>query len=169
MKGKVMFGAGMATGYVMWSRQGRAAFRRFREQAGAVWHSPAVQHQVHDAAETVKHRAPEVMDKVTAAAKKAGTAAGSMMPGSHESRARYSSRHHRGGDLISDPGRKDASGHDWIDEGATASTRATTAGATTAGATASTAPTTSTGATTSTAPTTNAEAMEDRNRTENAG
>jgi hypothetical protein len=110
-----------------------------------------------------------MMDKVTAAAKKAGTAAGSMMPGSHESRARYSSRHHRGGDLISDPGRKDASGHDWIDEGATASTRATTAGATTAGATASTAPTTSTGATTSTAPTTNAEAMEDRNRTENAG
>src|SRR4029453_15870732 len=87
MKGKLMFGAGLGAGYLMWSRKGQAAFQKFKDQAGAFWQSPSVQHQVHDVTETVKHKAPEVMDKVTTAAKKATDAAGSFLPGTHESHA----------------------------------------------------------------------------------
>jgi hypothetical protein len=153
MKGKLMFGAGLAAGYVMWSRQGQAAFRKFKDQAGAVWRSPAVQHQVHDAAETVKHKAPEVVDKVAAAAKKATAAAGSIVPGSHDAQRADSSRPDRRDDVIFDPSRKDASGHDWTDEGGgTTTTGATTTGATTTGTTSDAA--------------TDADALQDRSRVE---
>ncbi|MBT2513528.1 hypothetical protein [Arthrobacter sp. ISL-30] len=152
MKGKLMFGAGLAAGYVMWSRQGQAAFRKFKDQAGAVWRSPAVQHQVHDAAETVKHKAPEVVDKVAAAAKKATAAAGSIVPGSHDAQNKDSSRPDRRDDVIFDPSRKDASGHDWTDEGGATTSGTTTTGATTTGTTSGAA--------------TDADALRDRSRVE---
>lgn len=115
MKAKLMFGAGLAVGYIMWSSKGQAAFRKFKNEATTYWRSPAVQHQVHDATEAVKEKAPDVVDKVTSLARKAAAAAG-IGSASGEPRS-WDSAAARRGDVISDPARNSDAGHDWTDEG----------------------------------------------------
>jgi hypothetical protein len=73
MKKKLLFGTGMAAGYVLGSRSGRAAYEKIKARAAAIWDSKPVQEKVAAATEVVKEKAPEVSDQLTEAARRAGT------------------------------------------------------------------------------------------------
>ena len=73
MKGKLLFGAGIAAGYVLGSRSGRAAYEKLKARAAALWESQPVQDKVTAAAEAVKEKAPEVSEQLGEAARRAGT------------------------------------------------------------------------------------------------
>lgn len=47
MRGKLIFVAGAAVGYVLGTRAGRERYEQLKEAASRVWESPAVQKQVH--------------------------------------------------------------------------------------------------------------------------
>jgi hypothetical protein len=79
MKGKVLFGAGIAAGYVLGSRSGRAAYEKLKARASALWESQPVQDKVTAAAAAVKEKAPEVSDQLGEAARRAGTVIGSAV------------------------------------------------------------------------------------------
>jgi hypothetical protein len=73
MKAKLLFGTGMAAGFVLGSRSGRAAYEKIKARAAALWDSKPVQDKVAAATEAVKEKAPEVTDQLTEAARRAGT------------------------------------------------------------------------------------------------
>lgn len=73
MKAKLLFGAGIAAGYILGSRSGRAAYENLKSRAAALWESKPVQDQVAAAAETVREKAPEVSGQLAEAARRAGT------------------------------------------------------------------------------------------------
>lgn len=73
MKSKLLFGTGMAAGFVLGSRSGRAAYEKIKARAAALWESKPVQDKVTAATEAVKEKAPEVSDQLTEAARRAGT------------------------------------------------------------------------------------------------
>lgn len=73
MKGKLLFGAGIAAGYVFGSRSGRAAYEKLKARATALWESQPVQEKVAAASEAVKEKAPEVTEHLGEAARRAGT------------------------------------------------------------------------------------------------
>ena len=73
MKSKLLFGTGMAAGFVLGSRSGRAAYEKIKARAAALWDSKPVQDKVTAATEAVKEKAPEVSDQLTEAARRAGT------------------------------------------------------------------------------------------------
>jgi hypothetical protein len=79
MKKKLLFGTGMAAGYVLGSRSGRAAYEKIKARAAAIWDSKPVQEKVAAATEAVKEKAPEVTDQLTEAARRAGTVISSAM------------------------------------------------------------------------------------------
>ena len=79
MKGKLLFGAGIAAGYVLGSRSGRAAYEKLKARASALWESQPVQDKVTAAAEAVKEKAPEVTEQLGEAARRAGTVIGSAV------------------------------------------------------------------------------------------
>ncbi|MEO5778714.1 MULTISPECIES: YtxH domain-containing protein [Arthrobacter] len=79
MKGKLLFGTGLAAGYVLGTRSGRANYDKLKERAAALWASKPVQDKVSAAAEAVKDKAPEVSDQLAEAARRAGTVIGSAM------------------------------------------------------------------------------------------
>lgn len=79
MKGKLLFGAGIAAGYVLGSRSGRAAYEKLKARAAALWESQPVQDKVTAAAEAVKEKAPEVTEQLGEAARRAGTVIGSAV------------------------------------------------------------------------------------------
>ena len=60
MKGKFLFGTGIAAGYVLGSRSGRAAYEKLKIRAAALWESKPVQDKITAASEVVKEKAPEV-------------------------------------------------------------------------------------------------------------
>lgn len=70
MRGKVLFALGLGVGYVFGTRAGRARYNQIKSAALKVWNDPRVQEQVTVATEFVKDRAPEVVDFVSANAKK---------------------------------------------------------------------------------------------------
>ncbi len=127
MKGKFLFGTGLAAGYVLGTRSGRASYEKIKARAEALWSSKPVQDKVAAAAEAVKDKAPEVADQLTEAARRAGAAIGSAVhretpEGTHSADAARS-------DVQSDPALTDEQGSDWSDEGgATPSGPATNAG-----------------------------------------
>jgi len=93
MKAKLLFGTGLAAGYVLGSRSGRAAYEKLKARAAGLWESKPVQDKVAAATEAVKEKAPEVSSQLTEAARRAGTvissavrrddaASGSTVPGS---------------------------------------------------------------------------------------
>jgi len=136
MKGKLLFATGLAAGYVLGSRSGRAAYDKLKARGTELWHSKPVQDKVAAAAETVKDKAPEVSEHLGEAARRAGTVIssavhrdaghgstpaatqgtapqgtapqGTAMPGTHVPVAR---------DVGSDPALTDQEGQDWSDEG----------------------------------------------------
>ena len=79
MKGKILFGAGIAAGYVLGSRSGRAAYEKLKARAAALWESQPVQDKVTAATEAVKDKAPEVSEQLGEAARRAGTVIGSAV------------------------------------------------------------------------------------------
>lgn len=113
MKAKFLFGAGLAAGFILGSRSGRAAYEKIKARAAGIWKSKPVQDKVAAATEAVsaavKERAPEVSDQLTEAARRAGTVISSAMhrdtpgPGTP--------------DVSSDPALNDKTGQDWSDEG----------------------------------------------------
>jgi len=77
MKGKIIFVAGAALGYVLGARAGRGAYVKIKSQAESLWENPNVQKTVHQAEEFVKDNAPAVGKKLQSAAGDAASAAGS--------------------------------------------------------------------------------------------
>lgn len=73
MKKKLIFGTGLAAGYVLGSRSGRAAYEKLKARASGLWESKPVQDKVAAATEAVKEKAPEVSSQLTEAARRAGT------------------------------------------------------------------------------------------------
>ncbi len=58
MKGKFLFATGLAAGYVLGSRSGRAAYDKLKARSAELWHSKPVQDKVAAAAETLKEKPP---------------------------------------------------------------------------------------------------------------
>jgi hypothetical protein len=79
MKNKLVFGAGIAAGYVLGSRSGRAAYEKLKARAAALWESQPVQDKVAAATDAVKEKAPEVSGQLGEAARRAGTVIGSAV------------------------------------------------------------------------------------------
>ena len=79
MKNKLLLGVGVAVGYVLGSRSGRAAYDKLKARAAGIWDSKPVQDKVSVATETIKEKAPDVADQLTEAARRAGTVIGSAM------------------------------------------------------------------------------------------
>src|SRR6478735_6811274 len=79
MKGKLLFGIGVAAGYVLGSRSGRAAYDKLKARSAELWQSKPVQDKVAAAAETLKDKAPEVSEHLGEAARRAGTVIGAAV------------------------------------------------------------------------------------------
>jgi hypothetical protein len=79
VKNKLLLGVGIAAGYVLGSRSGRAAYDKLKARAAGVWDSKPVQDKVAVATEAIKEKAPEVADQLSEAARRAGTVLGSAM------------------------------------------------------------------------------------------
>ncbi|QDW28500.1 hypothetical protein FFF93_000865 [Arthrobacter sp. KBS0702] len=124
MKAKLLFGTGLAAGYVLGSRSGRAAYEKLKARAAGLWESQPVQDKVAAAAEAVKEKAPEVSSQLTEAARRAGTvissavrrddAASGTSGGAH---AAATAAADAPADVASDPALNDTTGQDWSDEG----------------------------------------------------
>ncbi|MFE5835708.1 hypothetical protein [Arthrobacter sp. NPDC056493] len=139
MKSKLLFGAGLAAGYVLGSRSGRAAYDKLKARAAGIWDSKPVQDKVTAATEAVKEKAPDVGDHLAEAARRAGTVLSSAMhhdthadtasTGSASAGAFADSGHVPAhsthpetinlgtSDVESDPALNDSTGQDWSDEG----------------------------------------------------
>lgn len=76
MKGKILFVAGAAVGYVLGARAGRGAYVKIKGQAESLWENPTVQKGVHQAEEFVKDNAPVVAKKAQDVANDAAHAVG---------------------------------------------------------------------------------------------
>ncbi|MET3922558.1 hypothetical protein [Arthrobacter sp. UYEF20] len=138
MKAKLLFGTGMAAGYVLGSRSGRAAYEKLKSRAATLWESKPVQDKLTAAGEAVKEKAPEVSEQLTEAARRAGTVIGSALrregsaqgaaKGAPEGNIPAHSTHPEtvilgtsaafaAPDVESDPALNDQTGQDWSDEG----------------------------------------------------
>ena len=69
MKGKVMFAAGVAVGYIWGSKSWPEVYRRLRGGSEKVLKNPEVQENVHHVAETVQESVPEIVDNLYATGK----------------------------------------------------------------------------------------------------
>ncbi|MGK3955615.1 hypothetical protein ACLKOZ_05405 [Arthrobacter sp. R4] len=143
MKNKLLLGVGIAAGYVLGSRSGRAAYDKLKARAAALWDSKPVQDKVAAATEAIKEKAPEVADQLGEAARRAGTVIGSAMHhdtasgnGKEKASDAGTSAAASGAadhvpahsthpetvnlgtsDVDSDPALNDSTGQDWSDEG----------------------------------------------------
>ena len=70
MRGKILFVAGLAVGYVVGTRAGREKYEELRNAAMKVWNDPRVQKQVDAVEDFVKDKAPDVAEFVSDNAKK---------------------------------------------------------------------------------------------------
>lgn len=151
MKKKLLFGTGMAAGYVLGSRSGRAAYEKIKARAAGIWDSKPVQDKVAAATEAVKEKAPEVSDQLTEAARRAGTVISSAIhrdssksdasktvgadgykpdadaEGSVPAHSTHPETVNLGtSDVESDPALNTGAGQDWTDEGGATRTGAAT-------------------------------------------
>ncbi|MCU1635171.1 MAG: hypothetical protein JWQ68_410 [Cryobacterium sp.] len=67
MKGKILFLAGAAAGYVFGSKAGRQAYEQIKAQAQKVWTDPAVQKTVGQASQAAKDAAAAAQAKISEA------------------------------------------------------------------------------------------------------
>jgi hypothetical protein len=130
VKGKLMFGAGLALGFVLGSKSGRSAYDSLKTKSQELWHNPTVQDKVHEATDAVKDKAPGVAEQLTEAAKKAGSVAASKLPGKHGKDDVGASTRTTStvNDTVSDPALNDQTGQDWTDEGGAMPGRPATGG-----------------------------------------
>ncbi len=127
MIGKVIFGTGLAVGYVLGTRSGRANYDALKAKAAELWASKPVQDNVSAATEAVKEKAPEVSEQLAEAARRAGTVISSAVHREAPEDTRGAAA--AGSDVQSDPALTDEQGSDWSDEGgATQSGPATNTG-----------------------------------------
>ncbi|MET3719586.1 MULTISPECIES: YtxH domain-containing protein [unclassified Arthrobacter] len=144
MKSKLLLGIGIAAGYVLGSRSGRAAYDKLKTRAAGIWDSKPVQDKVNAATQAIKEKAPDVADQLGETARRASTVIGSAMhrdsaanngnaktsdvgastgaPGTAGNHAPAHSTHPETvnlgtSDVESDPALNDAHGQDWSDEG----------------------------------------------------
>jgi hypothetical protein len=143
MKSKLLLGIGIAAGYVLGSRSGRAAYDKLKSRAAGIWDSKPVQDKVTAATEAIKEKAPGVADQLGEAARRAGTVIGSAVhhdnsdngkaktsdDGSLQSASGSAGDHIPAhsthpetvnlgtSDVESDPALNDNQGQDWSDEG----------------------------------------------------
>jgi hypothetical protein len=113
MKSKLLLGIGIAAGYVLGSRSGRAAYDRLKARVTGIWTSKPVQDTVSAATEAIKEKAPDVADQLGEAAGRAGTVIGAA--GHHD--AGPNSDSGKTSDVESDPALNDSQGQDWSGEG----------------------------------------------------
>ena len=73
MRGKILFLAGLAVGYVLGTRAGRERYEQIKKAADRFWGDPRVQRQVDKVDGYVREKAPEVAEFVTDNAKKVVT------------------------------------------------------------------------------------------------
>jgi hypothetical protein len=71
MKGKLLFVAGAAVGYVFGARAGRKRYEQIKRAAQAVWETDGVQSQVHDLQDFAAQRIGDVPGALADGAKKA--------------------------------------------------------------------------------------------------
>ncbi|WP_439564829.1 YtxH domain-containing protein [Microcella sp.] len=70
MRGKILFAAGLAVGYVLGTRAGRERYEQIANAAKGFWNDPRVQKRVDQVEDFVKEKAPEVAEFVSDGAKK---------------------------------------------------------------------------------------------------
>lgn len=70
MRGKLLLVIGLAAGYVLGARAGRERYEDIKRATGKLWNDPRVQHQVHNAEDFAKDKAPEVVEFLADGAKK---------------------------------------------------------------------------------------------------
>lgn len=92
MKGKILFVAGLATGYVLGTRAGRARYEQIVKAARSVWTSPPVHAVAEKAGAFVSAKTPELVEFVAetvrrAAAKKSEAARASKAAAKTAARA----------------------------------------------------------------------------------
>lgn len=75
MKGKILFVAGLAAGYVVGARAGRQSYEKIKNRADQVWNDPKVQRSVTKAEDFVAEKAPIVSKKIQETASDAAHAA----------------------------------------------------------------------------------------------
>ena len=73
MKGKLVFVAGAAVGYVLGARAGRRRYEQIKAGAERLWNDPNVQKGVDEVQGFVKDHTPEVAAAVVGQAKKVAT------------------------------------------------------------------------------------------------
>ncbi|ROP72753.1 hypothetical protein [Curtobacterium sp. PhB115] len=71
MRGKLLFVAGAAFGYVLGSRAGRARYEQIKTVSGKVWNSNGVQKGVHVAEDFIADKTPDVAEFIGETTKKA--------------------------------------------------------------------------------------------------
>ena len=128
MKGKVMFAAGVAVGYIWGSKSWPEVYRRIRGGSEKVLKNPEVQENVHHVAETVQESVPEIVDNLYATGKKLVEKAEAFLPGTRDGKGdeangaedRPATTSTVKGDVVSDPALDDTTGSDWTDEGGAA-------------------------------------------------
>jgi hypothetical protein len=70
MKGKILFAAGLAVGYVLGTRAGRERYEELKRAAQSFWNDPRVKNRVDQVEDFVKEKVPEVAEFVSDGAKK---------------------------------------------------------------------------------------------------
>jgi oxygen-dependent protoporphyrinogen oxidase len=70
MRGRILFAAGAAVGYVLGARAGRKRYDQMKAAATKVWKSPSVQRQVHAVEDFVANKVGEVPETVFITVKK---------------------------------------------------------------------------------------------------
>jgi hypothetical protein len=70
MKGKILLVVGLGVGYVLGTRAGRARYEQMKKAASALWNDPRVQHQVNNAEDFVKDKAPDLAEFLAEQAKR---------------------------------------------------------------------------------------------------
>ena len=70
MRGKILFVAGAAVGYVLGARAGRERYEQISDAASRFWGSPKVQRRVDSVEGFVKDHAPDVAEMVGEGTKK---------------------------------------------------------------------------------------------------
>lgn len=70
MRGKLLLVIGLAAGYVLGARAGRERYEDIKRAAGKLWNDPRVQHQVKQAEDFAKDKAPDVVEFLSDGAKR---------------------------------------------------------------------------------------------------
>jgi hypothetical protein len=70
MRGRILFVAGVALGYVLGTRRGRQGYVELKDRAQSLWRSPQVQTTVHKAQAVIEDKAPALSAKAADVADK---------------------------------------------------------------------------------------------------